>query len=116
MCERTSISLARVASSTAALDAPLVPVAPGVEVAGDDVWLPTMSLMILSMAATSVPQFALEALVDLPAPGWLASAAVGAVDEPIFSRLLKCCFNFARSDRFFAGIESAEIELTACCA
>jgi hypothetical protein len=119
MCVRTSISLARVASSIAVLDlaAPLVPVAPGVEVAVDDeeVSLPTISLMILSIAATSVPQLAFGALADWLAPGRVGvdSDALALDDEPIFSRLLKCCFNLLRSDRFFDGTEFAEMSFTA---
>jgi len=123
MCVRTSINLARVASSTVADDAfdpaaPLVPVAPGVADVDDveAVSLPTMSLMILSIAATSVPQFAwLEALVDL-----LLLAVVPLVlapaDGPRRSRLLRCRFSCARDDRSFAGTELALMSFTACCA
>jgi len=93
MWVRTSISVARVASSIVALDAPgfaapVVPVAPGVEVDGEAVSLPTISVMILSTAATSVPQLAFFALVDLPAV-LLGCAVLAPGVEPIFSRLLK---------------------------
>lgn len=118
MWVRTSINFARVASSIAVLDfaAPLVPVAPGVDVAGEEVSLPTISLMILSIAATSVPQFGFDELADLPASGRAGSAALALGDEPIFSRLLKCCFSLLRSDRFFDGTEFAEMSFTAACA
>jgi hypothetical protein len=82
MCVRISISLARVASSTVALAAlePEVPVAPGVEVevvadADEPVSLPIISVMILSTAATSVPQF-LFAFADLFPPLLFASGAL----------------------------------------
>lgn len=122
MCVRTSINLARVASSTVAADAfdpaaPLVPVAPGVvEDEVEAVSLPAMSVMILSIAATSVPQFAwLEAFVDL-----LLLAVVPLVlapaDGPRRSRLLRWRFSCARDDRSFAGTELVLMSLNACCA
>jgi hypothetical protein len=116
MCVRTSISFARVASSIVALDAPdfaapVVPVAPGVDV--DVESLPTMSVMILSTAATSVPQLAFFALADLPVL-LLGCAVLAAGFEPIFSRLLKWRFNSASAARFFAGIDVAEIPFAAC--
>src|SRR4029453_12740147 len=120
MCVRTSISFARVASSIAVLDlpldAPLVPVAPGVDVAGDEVSLPIISLMIFSTAATSVPQLAFGALADLLAPAAFPSAVLALGEEPIFSRLLRCCFSFPRSDRFLAGTDAVSIAFTASCA
>src|SRR3954468_10729268 len=121
MCVRTSISFARVASSIVALDAPdlapAVPVAPGVDVDvdGDVVSFPTMSVMILSTAATSVPQLAFLPLVDFPAL-LLGCAVLVAGFAPIFSRLLKWRFNSASAARFLAGMEFAEIPLAACCA
>jgi len=94
MWVRTSIRRARVASSIVVLDvpgfaAPAVPVAPGVDVEGVDevVSFPTISLMILSAAATSVPQLAF-ALVDFPAL-LLGSAVLAFGLDPIFSRLVK---------------------------
>lgn len=122
MCVRTSINFARVASSIALGDfvLPLVPVAPGVDVgAPADVSLPTISVMILSTAATSVPQLLLlffVAFVDLFAVPPVGCVVLALGDEPIFSRLLKCRFRSAICDRFFAGTEAAEIPLTACCA
>jgi hypothetical protein len=117
---RTSISFARVASSIVALDAPdfaapVVPVAPGVEVDVADVSLPAISVMILSTAATSVPQLTLAffAFVDFPAL-LLGCAVLAPGVEPIFSRLLKWRFNSASAARFFAGIDVAEIPLAAC--
>jgi hypothetical protein len=61
MCVRTSISFARVAASSAiALGAlPVVPAAPGVALVAVDVSLPSISVMILSIAETSVAQFGL---------------------------------------------------------
>ncbi len=124
LCVRTSINLARVASSTVAADAfepaaPLVPVAPGV-VAVDDVEavsLPTMSVMILSIAATSVPQFAwLEAFGDFLLLLAVAPLVLASADGPRCSRLLRWRFSCARDDRSFAGTELALMSFTACCA
>lgn len=95
MCVRTSINFARVASSIVALDdfvLPLVPVAPAVDVgAPADVSLPAISVMILSIAATSVPQLLLffVAFVDLFAVPPVGCVVLALGDEPIFSRLLK---------------------------
>src|SRR5205809_6512994 len=91
MCVRTSISFARVASSIVVaedFDAvfpvdPLVPV--GVAAADVELPEPAISVMILSIAATSVPQFAFDEL-----PRVCADAVLDAVvlDLPIRSSVL----------------------------
>jgi hypothetical protein len=108
MCVRTSISLARVASSIVVADFAVVPLVPtGVGVLGVADSLPTIWLMALSMAATSVPQFVFDAL------DFEASAGEALADEPTFSRLARCFLRSARSERFFAGTAVASIEFRA---
>jgi hypothetical protein len=113
MCARTSISFDRVASSSAtalsAFELPLVPVAPGV--AAPVVPLPTISVMILSMAATSVPQL----LVDLPA-AFGAVAVVSLDGDPILSSAERWRFNCASWVRLFAGTEAVAMLSTAALA
>ena len=109
MWVRTSISFARVASSIIVDDfavVPLVPVGVGVEGVEDDS-VATISLMILSMAATSVPQF------DFDASGFAVSVGEALGDEPSFSRFERCFFRSAIEARFFAGTDVASIEFTA---
>ena len=108
ICVRTSISFARVASSIVVADFAVVPLVPvGVGVLGVADSLPTIWLMVLSIAATSLPQSAFDA------PGFEASIADALGDELSFSRFERCFFRSARSERFFAGTDVASIAFKA---
>ena len=102
MCVRTSINFARVAASSAiALAAlPVVPAAPGVALVAVDVSLPSISVMILSIAETSVAQFAFDFAVVPP-----ADLALGVDEDAALSSAARCFFNCANWLRLFAGTE-----------
>ena len=100
MCVRTSISFARVAASiaTGVPALPVVPAAPAVALAPVVGSLPSISVMILSIAATSVPQFDFAAVPP-------AGVAVGIAEDDAFSSAARCFFNCANWFRLFAGTE-----------
>ena len=76
--------------------------------------LPTIPLMILSIAATSVPQFGWAEAFS--SPFFAVSVGVAALDELALSRFARCFFSCSTSPRSFAGTDIVLISLAASCA
>ena len=88
---------ASIATAVPAL--PVVPAAPAVALAPVDVSLPSISVMISSIAETSVPQFDFDFAPE--------GVAVGIAEDAAFSSVARCFFNCATWLRLFAGTETS---------
>src|SRR5215213_7544295 len=87
---------------------PLLPIAPGVDaLAAPVVSPPTISVMILSIAATSVPQLAPAA------PALPVAALPGDADSDLASAD-RCCLSSASCERVLAGTDVVVMLSAAC--